>query len=40
MTTTRVVLEAAPPDYGVTSFDRLLETVTTDPGFNSSGAQR
>jgi hypothetical protein len=37
VTTTRVVLAATPPDYGISSFDRLLETATTDPGFNSSG---
>lgn len=38
VTTTRVVLAAIPPDYGISSFDRLLETAITDPGFNSSGA--
>jgi hypothetical protein len=37
VTTTHVVLAATPPDYGIGSFDRLLETVTTDPGFNSPG---
>lgn len=37
-TTTRVVLAAIPPDYGITSFDRLLETAIADPGFNLSGA--
>ena len=31
VTTTRVVLAAAPPDYGLSSFDRLLETAVTDP---------
>jgi hypothetical protein len=34
--TTRIVIAATPPDYGVSSFDRLLETATTDPGFNSA----
>ncbi|WP_104138862.1 hypothetical protein [Arthrobacter sp. ZGTC131] len=37
VTTTRIVLAATPPDYGISSFDRLLETAITDPGFNSSG---
>ena len=37
VTTTRVVLAATPPDYGISSFDRLLETAITDPGFNSAG---
>lgn len=37
VTTTQVVLAATPPDYGIGSFDRLLETVITDAGFNSSG---
>lgn len=32
ITTTYVVLAATPPDYGVESFDRLLEAVTADPG--------
>jgi hypothetical protein len=32
VTTTYVVLAATPPDYGVESFDRLLEAVTADPG--------
>jgi hypothetical protein len=35
-TTTRIVIAATPPDYGISSFDRLLETATTDPGFNSA----
>jgi hypothetical protein len=34
--TTRIVIAATPPDYGISSFDRLLETATTDPGFNSA----
>lgn len=37
VSTTHVALEATAPDYGIGSFDRLLETVTTDPGFNSTG---
>jgi hypothetical protein len=37
VTTTRIVIAATPPDYGIGSFDRLLETATNDPGFNSSG---
>ena len=36
VTTTRIIIAATPPDYGIRSFDRLLETVTTDPGFNSA----
>jgi hypothetical protein len=36
VTTTRIVIAATPPDYGISSFDRLLETATTDPGFNSA----
>jgi hypothetical protein len=36
VTLTRIVIAAAPPDYGIGSFDRLLETATNDPGFNSS----
>jgi hypothetical protein len=36
--TTRIVIAATPPDYGVSSFDRLLETATTDPGFNSAAS--
>ncbi|MFC9351600.1 hypothetical protein [Arthrobacter sp. NPDC057013] len=38
VTTTRIVITATPPDYGIHSFDRLLETVTTDPGFNSAAS--
>ena len=38
VTTTYVVLAATPPDYGVESFDRLLEAVTADPGANSTQA--
>lgn len=38
VTTTYVVLAATPPDYGVESFDRLLEAVTADPGAASPGA--
>ncbi|MBT2551252.1 hypothetical protein [Arthrobacter sp. ISL-65] len=38
VTTTRIVIAAAPPDYGIRSFDRLLETATTDPGFNSAAS--
>ena len=38
VTTTRIVIAATPPDYGIRSFDRLLETATTDPGFNSATA--
>lgn len=38
VTTTRVVIAATPPDYGISSFDRLLETATDDLGFTSSGA--
>jgi hypothetical protein len=37
-TTTRIVIAATPPDYGLRSFDRLLDTATTDPGFNSAGS--
>jgi hypothetical protein len=37
VTTTRIIIAATPPDYGISSFDRLLETATNDPGFNSSG---
>jgi hypothetical protein len=36
VTTTRIVIAATPPDYGIRSFDRLLDTATTDPGFNSA----
>ncbi|TSE16626.1 hypothetical protein B1A87_012970 [Arthrobacter sp. KBS0703] len=36
VTTTRIVIAGTPPDYGIGSFDRLLETATNDPGFNSS----
>ncbi|MFF2317492.1 hypothetical protein ACFVTE_14645 [Arthrobacter sp. NPDC058097] len=36
VTTTRIVIAATPPDYGIRSFDRLLDTVTTDPGFNAA----
>jgi hypothetical protein len=32
ITTTYVVLAATPPDYGVESFDLLLEAVTAEPG--------
>jgi hypothetical protein len=32
VTTTYIVLAATAPDYGVESFDRLLEAVTADPG--------
>lgn len=38
VTTTRIVIAATPPDYGIRSFDRLLETATTDPGFNSAAS--
>lgn len=38
VTTTRIVIAAPPPDYGISSFDRLLETATTDPGFNSAAS--
>lgn len=38
VTTTRIVIAANPPDYGISSFDRLLETATTDPGFNSAAS--
>ncbi|MFE5838808.1 hypothetical protein [Arthrobacter sp. NPDC056493] len=38
VTTTRIVIAAIPPDYGIGSFDRLLETATTDPGFNSAAS--
>ncbi|MFC7847176.1 hypothetical protein ACFUTU_01725 [Arthrobacter sp. NPDC057388] len=38
VTTTRIIIAAAPPDYGISSFDRLLETATTDPGFNSAAS--
>lgn len=38
VTTTYVVLAATPPDYGVESFDRLLEAVTADPGDAFPGA--
>jgi hypothetical protein len=38
VTTTYIMLAATPPDYGVESFDRLLEAVTADPGSASSGA--
>ena len=38
VTTTYVVLAATSPDYGVESFDRLLEAVTADPGSTSAGA--
>lgn len=38
VTTTRIVIAATPPNYGITSFDRLLETATTDPGFNSAAS--
>lgn len=38
VTTTRIVIAATPPDYGISSFDRLLETATTDPGFNSAAS--
>lgn len=36
VTTTRIVVAATPSDYGISRFDRLLETATTDPGFNSA----
>ena len=38
ITTTRIVIAATPPDYGISSFDRLLDTATTDPGFNSAAS--
>jgi hypothetical protein len=38
VTTTRIVIAATPPDYGIRSFDRLLETATTDPGYNSAAS--
>ncbi|TAP44577.1 hypothetical protein [Arthrobacter sp. S39] len=38
ITTTYVVLAATAPDYGVESFDRLLEAVTADPDAKSLGA--
>ncbi|MFP3459754.1 hypothetical protein R5O87_02755 [Arthrobacter globiformis] len=38
VTITRIVIAATPPDYGIRSFDRLLETATTDPGFNSAAS--
>lgn len=38
VTTTRIVIGATPPDYGISSFDRLLETATTDPGFDSAAS--
>jgi hypothetical protein len=38
VTTTYVVLAATAPDYGVESFDRLLEAVTADPGAALPGA--
>jgi hypothetical protein len=38
VTTTRIVIAATPPDYGIRSFDRLLETATTDPDFNSAAS--
>jgi hypothetical protein len=28
--TTRIVIASAPPDYGINSFDQLLETATND----------
>jgi hypothetical protein len=36
--TTRVVIAATPPDYGISSFDRLLETARTDPGLGGPDA--
>ena len=38
VTTKRIVIAATTPDYGIRSFDRLLETATTDPGFNSAAS--
>ena len=38
VTTTRIVIAATPPDYGIGSFDRLLETATNDQGFNSAAS--
>ena len=38
ITTTYVALAATAPDYGVESFDRLLEAVTADPDAKSLGA--
>lgn len=38
VTTTRIVIAATPPDYGISSFDRLLDIATNDPGFTSSGS--
>lgn len=34
--TTHVVITATPPDYGVTSFDRLLAAATEAGGDNGS----
>ncbi|GAA1253598.1 hypothetical protein GCM10009589_00540 [Arthrobacter pascens] len=38
VTTTRIVIAATPPDYGISSFGRLLDTATNDPGFTSPGS--
>lgn len=38
VTTTRIVIAATPPDYGIGSFDRLLDTAVNDPGFNAAAS--
>lgn len=38
VTTTRIVIAATPPDYGIGSFDRLLETAINDQGFDSAAS--